>query len=237
MAKNNTSLVKTGISGFDRLVEGGFPRGKSILLSGTPGTGKTIFALQYLYNGAVKYNEKGLYVSFEEKTSNLQSQAMQFNWDFEKLEEQGMVKLLSIPPTTIKETTPQDILNLVKRENFQRVVIDSLSALSINVPTTYSKISDVTDFAIKRFIYHFITNLRQMQDITPLLISQTADGELSRDGVSEFVCDGIIRIEYEALGGEFSRHLQVRKMREVHNNEELHSVEISKNGIVLHEFK
>jgi len=52
--------VKTGIKGFDTLVEGGLPKGKIILLSGTPGTCKTIFALQFLHNGAVKFNEKGV---------------------------------------------------------------------------------------------------------------------------------------------------------------------------------
>lgn len=59
--------VATGIKGFDNLIEGGFPKGSAILLSGTPATGKTIFALEYLVNGARKFNERGLYVTFEEK--------------------------------------------------------------------------------------------------------------------------------------------------------------------------
>jgi len=59
--------VQTGIKGFDGLIEGGFPKSSAILLSGTPATGKTIFALQYLVNGIEKFNEKGIYITFEEK--------------------------------------------------------------------------------------------------------------------------------------------------------------------------
>ena len=70
--------VKVGIEGFDVLVQGGFPRGKIVLLSGTAGTGKTIFALQYLYKGAHEFNEPGLYITFEEGSENLKNQALQF---------------------------------------------------------------------------------------------------------------------------------------------------------------
>ena len=83
--------VKTGITGFDELVEGGFPKGKCILLSGTPGTGKTIFSLQYIYNGAKRFKEKSLYISFEENKEHLFSQAKKFGWDLEKLENEKKV--------------------------------------------------------------------------------------------------------------------------------------------------
>jgi len=58
---------KTGIKGFDELVQGGFPEGSSTLITGSPGTGKSIFGLQYIYNGAVKYKERGLYLTFEQR--------------------------------------------------------------------------------------------------------------------------------------------------------------------------
>ena len=58
--------IETGIIGFDGLIKGGFPIASTVLLTGSPGTGKTIFGLQYLYNGALKFREKGLYVTFEQ---------------------------------------------------------------------------------------------------------------------------------------------------------------------------
>ena len=230
--------VKTGIKGFDKLVEGGFPKGKIVLLSGTPGTSKTIFALQFLYNGATQFNENGLYVSFEEREQSLKSQALQFGWEFDKLEKANKVKILSIPANSIKETTAFEIISLAKKNSVKRLVIDSLSTLSINTPTTYSKVTDLTEISIKRFMYTFINDLRDIRDgVTSLLISQTVEGQLSRDIVSEFICDGIIHINYETLGGKYSRTLTIRKMRETKNDEDVHPVEITPRGLVVHKFE
>lgn len=230
--------VKTGIKGFDKLVEGGFPKGKIVLLSGTPGTSKTIFALQFLYNGATRFNENGLYVSFEEREQSLKSQALQFGWDFGRLEKSNKARIVSIPANGIKEATAFEIISMAKKNSVKRLVIDSLSTLSINTPTTYSKVTDLTEISIKRFMYTFINDLRDAgSDVTTLLISQTADGQLSRDTVSEFICDGIVLIKYESIGGEYSRNLSVRKMRETDNDEDIHPLEIGKNGIVVHSLK
>lgn len=230
--------VKTGIKGFDKLVDGGFPRGKSILLSGTPGTCKTIFALQFLHNGAVESKEKGLYISFEERAQSLKNQALQFGWDFDRLEKNGMVKIISIPPKSIKESTAAEIIKMANEGNVKRLVVDSLSVLSINAPTTYTKVSELTNISIKRFMYRFINDLRDSNSsITSLLISQTTNGQLSRDTVSEFICDGIIHISYESLGGDYSRSLIIRKMRETNNDEDIHPLEIGKNGLIVHDLK
>lgn len=74
-----------------------------------------------------------------------------------------------------------------------------------------------------------------MEDVTALLISQAADNKsIMLDSVSEFVCDGIIRIMYESLGGAYSRSLSVRKMRQVKNEEDVHPLEISDQGLIVH---
>jgi KaiC/GvpD/RAD55 family RecA-like ATPase len=225
--------IKTNIKGFDNLLEGGFPKGRNILLSGTPGTGKTIFALQYLYNGAKDFNEKGLYVTFEEGAEDLKKQAKLFGWDLEKLEKQSKIKILGISPGDIKESTARDIVKIIERNKYERLVIDSLSALAINTPNTFGAVTEITEIFIKRFMYHFINDL-QGTHATTLLISQTQKGQLSSDEVSEFICDGVIHIKYESLGGEFSRHLHIRKMRETKNDEDIHPLEITKKGIVIH---
>lgn len=226
--------TRTGIPGFDNLIDGGFLKGKIVLLSGSPGTCKSIFALQYLYNGATQFQEKGLYISFEEKERNLKSQAAQFGWDFQKLEKEKMVKIISIHPSSIKETTINDIMKIVEENKVTRLIIDSLSALAINTPTTYTKVTDLTEIAIQRFMYLFINNLKELKQVTTLLITQTNHGMLSRDTVSEFICDGLVIFSYETIGGGFSRSLLVRKMRETNNDDAYHPLEINENGLKVH---
>ncbi|MDP2749349.1 MAG: ATPase domain-containing protein, partial [Nanoarchaeota archaeon] len=201
--------IKTGIKGFDELNEGGFPKGSTILICGMPGTGKTIFALQYLFNGAAKFNEKCLYVSFEEEKRHLIEQAMQFGWDIEKLEKKGLFKMVNIDSKNIDNDTIQDICDVIMKNNITRVVIDSLSTLSINTPAVHTKISELGNFAVKRFLYSFISSIRTL-GVTSMLISQTSDEKsLSTDGISEFLCDGIIHISFESMGGAYSRSLSV----------------------------
>ncbi len=230
--------IKTGIKGFDELIKGGFPKGSTILLSGTPGTGKTIFALEYLYNGATKFNENGLYVTFEEKKDNLKAQAKQFGWNLDQLEKSGKLRVLHIPTSSISKNTVKDVIERANQFKAKRLVIDSLSTLSINTPTTYTNVNEMNEYTIKRFIYTFIDELKQLKSITSLLISQVTDEKrLSRDTISEFICDGIVYIIYESMGGEFSRSLIVRKMRQVKNDEDVHPLEISKKGLVVHSIK
>lgn len=244
--------VKTGIRGFDKLVQGGFPINASVLVVGGPGSGKTIFGTEYLVRGASVYKEKGLYVTFEQRADDLRKQARQFGWDLKNLENSGMLKIMSIPVESITKRTISEIKETVKKENIKRLVVDSLSTLVVNAPiyTNPSELSVeqavgdnvifsppiIGDYVVKRFIYNFIEGLRDLK-CTNLLIGEASQtGEtLSRDTLSEFACDGVITITFESLGGEFSRSLIVRKMRRTKNNEDLHPMEIGKNGITVHD--
>lgn len=93
--------VPTGIEGLDELIEGGFPRGSLILLAGNPGTGKTIFGMQFLYRGAKNYGEKGIYVSFSESKEVI-SHNMSKVFGFEIKEKNEDVKILDLTTVTEK---------------------------------------------------------------------------------------------------------------------------------------
>ncbi len=249
--KTGVERIPTGIAGFDELIEGGFPHGSSNLIAGAPGTGKTIFTIQYLVNGIEKYGEKGIFVTFEQKADAIRQQALQFGWDLEKYEKAGKLKIISIPIDNISENTIHDIRIRVTSEKIKRLVIDSLSTLVVNAPLqTNLSIMNIKkvledkivltqpilgDYVFKKFIYNFIDNLRGL-DCTTLLIGETGgqDGFITRDTISEFACDGVIVINYESLGGNYSRSLIVRKMRQTKNDEDVHPVEIGKKGIVVH---
>jgi len=252
MNKNSGDRVPTGIPGFDDLIGGGFPNGASILVCGGPGTGKTIFCVQYLINGAKDYGEKGLLVTFEQRKEDVINQAKQFGWDLEKIEKEGKISIMAIPVSKLTRKTIEEIKEKVKKENIKRLVIDSLSTLIINAPIySMSKEMSVEDvvgdnvmfsppiigeYFTQKFLYSFIDELRNLSLCTTLLIGEADQSGkyISRDTLSEFACDGIILINFESMGGEYSRSLIVRKMRQTKNDEDVHPMEISKEGIKIH---
>lgn len=254
ISKPSSERVPTGIKGFDELVEGGFPKGSSILICGGPGTGKTIFSSEFLLHGAKDFNEKGLYVTFEQRAEAVKEQAKQFGWNIDELEKKGMIKVMSVPAANIKKTIIKDIKDIIKKEGIKRLVVDSLSTLVVNAPIYVEPhelaVQDVVgenvifsppvigDYIVKRFIYDFIDSLREL-DCTTLLVTEAANGGeyLTRDTLSEFVCDGVVLISFESMGGNYSRSLIVRKMRGTKNNEDVHPVEMSKTGIIIHKIE
>ena len=139
--------TKTGIKGFDKLVDGGFPFNSTILLAGQPGTGKTIFALHYIYNGLKIFNEKCAYLTFEENKEDLFGQARQFGWELEKFEKSGALQVFSIKTHEIKKGNIDGLFKKIASSNVKRLVIDSVSSLSIKLPTTYMKLNEVSEFA------------------------------------------------------------------------------------------
>lgn len=227
--------VKTNIPGFDELVEGGFPKGSNVLITGVPGTGKTIFSLEYLHNGATLEKEKGIYFTFEEKREALINQAKQFGWDLEKLEKTGKIKIISIGTEDINKNTVNDMIEIITKTKTKRVIIDSITTLSFLSPHSNGTDGNVNSYSIKKFLYSFLTKFKEIEDLTTIFISQK-DEKISNT-ISEYICDGIINIDYESLGGEYSRNLTIPKMRQTKNNEDLHPMEIGKKGIVVHDLE
>lgn len=251
---NIPQRAKTDIPGFDKLINGGFPRNFNILLAGGPGTGKSIFSMQYLVNGAKKHDEKGLFVSFEQREEQLRSQASQFGWDLLALEKSKKLELMYIPVKKIKKNTINKIKNYVKKNKVKRLVLDSLSTLMINAPI-YSNLSDMSlvdamsnktfysppivgEQVVNKFLYEFIDELRDL-DCTTILIAEAGQPDKTTGEVvlGEYACDGVVKINFESLGGEFSRSMIIRKMRETNNNDDVHPVEIDKKGFVVHKLE
>ncbi len=121
--------VKTGIPGFDGLIEGGIPEGFVVVVTGPPGTGKTTFSLQFLHEG-IKNNEKCIFFSFEENAEQLINQGIRFGWDFGGYIDKGYLEVFGFSRFSTEEII--EIMNIFKPK---RIVFDSLNVFS-----------DVTDF-------------------------------------------------------------------------------------------
>lgn len=131
---NGSSIdrVATGVEGFDELIEGGFIRGSNVLMTGVPGTCKTIFGLEYLYYGALK-GENGLYISLDSDIELLRLQARQFGFDLDALEKAGKIFFMKVPIEKVKFNL-FEMMDKIKNEiNAKRVVFDSLATYAINI--------------------------------------------------------------------------------------------------------
>lgn len=215
--------VKTGVPGFDELVGGGFVPGAAILVSGQSGTGKTVFGLQFLWNGLVK-GEPGLYVSFEETPREIREDALSLGWNFDAFEKKGMCKIDYYDPFEVSDMNVP-LSEEIRRINAKRVVIDSVSVFAMHLGDAAR---------IRKRIYKLIETLKRT-GATILLLSETLEDSknFSRFGIEEFVADGVISLSCVESEGIFSRFLAVRKMRRSNHTHEMHPFEIGKNGLEL----
>jgi circadian clock protein KaiC len=97
-ALSSVQKLPTGIEGFDDICQGGLPIGRSTLISGTSGTGKTVFSLNFLYNGIRQFDEPGIFVTFEESPLDILRNAASFGWNLQEMVEQDKLFLLDASP-------------------------------------------------------------------------------------------------------------------------------------------
>ncbi len=234
--------IATGIKGLDELLEGGIPKGRSILIAGACGTGKSIFGMQFIYNGAKKYSEPGIYVTLDERPELLREDMLMLGWDIRKLEDANMLHIIdgsvakigmpseeefSMPATGFDvDKLLLEIMRTSKRIGAKRVVIDSIPALGLN----FRDENEIRAAILK------LSYLLMKIGVTTLLTSEANEGENSygKYGIEEYVVDGVVVLHYLGAGTRSNRTLHIRKMRATRHSEDLHPIEITGDGIVVH---
>ena len=217
--------MPTGIDGLDELLKGGIPRNHSVFLAGPAGSGKTTFTLEFLYKGAKNHDENGLYVSFEETKEQLIGD-LPFDWEFQKYIDDGTINIMKYDPYQY-----EDIIDLirssVKENNAKRVVVDSLTALSLYV----DNIKDV-----RKLILDMNETLRKL-NCTTIYTGEIKTGhpeEVSRYGVEEFIADGVIILKLSEEGTELSNKILVRKMRGTDHDKGEHPFKFEDFGLKVY---
>jgi KaiC/GvpD/RAD55 family RecA-like ATPase len=219
--------VNTGVPGLDEIMHGGIPTGNTVLITGTAGTGKTILGSQFAFMGAKKFKEPSVYLSFEEPPESIKRNSLNFGWDFSPLEKEEQFSFVRYDPYHVDEV-PTLLESMIREINAKRVVIDSVSSLSF-----FMGERDHPDF--RRTLLQISYVLSKMK-CTSMLISEIVPGSsrLSRNGVEEFIVDGVIVLYYKRVNSSFSRAIQVWKMRGSDHSEKLHPYKIGKNGIEVY---
>ncbi len=244
--------TKFGIQGLDKALMGGIPEGSIVLISGGAGTGKSTLSIQFLANGAQLFGEKGLYISTEQNEEELRKHAHSFGWDLKSLEEKNLLKIIYFDITHGNDFL-QMINTAVKDFKPKRITIDSMTTLTdsliigglkedsafslVQVAETVSPIPRTEQIIAKSILYKLISILRTYE-ITTLLTSELYEDSksLSADGISEFICDGIIVMHYLGIGGSDTRSVEIRKLRYSDHTKSYLPYEIATDkGIVVHE--
>lgn len=230
--------VKTGIPGMDEILHGGVPERNVVLLSGGPGTGKTIFSQQFLWNG-LQMGEPGIYVALEEHPVQVRQNMAQFGWDVRPYEEQGMFAMVDAFTAGIGKSKEYekyivhdltdirefiDVLRqAIKDINAKRAVVDSVTTLYINKP------------AMARSIILQLKRVLAGTGCTSIFVSQISVGERGFGGPGvEHGVDGIIRLDLDEIDGELKRSLIVWKMRGTSHSMRRHPFEITDKGITVY---
>jgi len=234
--------VRTGIPELDALLQGGIPQHTTTLVSGPPGSGKTILCYQFLYQG-LKDGDRCLFLTLDKKVEGLLTQAKELGIDFKPYIEKNQVKFLflNINKKLIYETMTNEILS----ENYDRIVLDSVTPLAempiylknqefsnndINIINPEEFTTDV-HFPVRRLHLHYIMNALETAQCTAYVTSELPVGSssLSRDGLSEFLADGVITLALDPTMDR--RKLSVVKMRSTKHTLKPQDIEIAKGGI------
>ena len=220
--------TKSGIEGLDEILNGGIPTGASVLVAGGPGTGKSILSLQFLYNGAVQFKEPGILITFETTQKNIRWMMDSFGWDLESLQDENMLKIYSIKPTSPEafiQRIDKEILGieaLAHEMGAKRLVIDSTTALGVWLESP----------AIIRYrLFDLIERLKNL-GTTSLLTAEVGSTEasaLSAFGVEEFITDGVLPLFYKPP----NRSIFVRKMRGTKHSQKIHPITIDEKGFTI----
>jgi KaiC domain protein len=229
--------VVTNIPGLDEILNGGIPERNVVLVSGGPGTGKTILSQQFLWNG-LQMGEAGIYVALEEHPVQIRQNMAQFGWNVKPFEDKGLFALVDAFTAGIgraKEYEKYVVTDLgdigelidvlsqaIKEMNAKRVVVDSVTSLYIDKPS------------VARGIILKLKRVLAGLGCTTFFVSQISVGERGFGGPGvEHGVDGIIRLDLDEVNGELKRSLIVWKMRGTSHSMKRHPFEITDKGIVV----
>jgi KaiC/GvpD/RAD55 family RecA-like ATPase len=238
--------VLSGIKGLDEILGGGFPKGRTILVVGSPGSGKTIFALQFLRAGA-SAGERSIYITFDEKPEQVKENVLEFGWDLDKLEAEGKIlfvdatpfrRMRAIPvasseghePLPLYEGMPEltldGLIETVKRlaeeEGVTRLAVDPITSLSLRYQSPVKR---------RRAMLKLFDALSST-GATCLVTSEMRTSMLSRKfQLEEFLSQGVVLLRTGIHEGNVVRAIQIEKMRGIAHDTQLRPYLIGRNGI------
>jgi circadian clock protein KaiC len=228
--------LPTGIPSFDLIADGGLPKNRTTLVSGTAGSGKTVFGVQFLAAGIRDAGESGVFVTFEEPPADVRANMRGFGWDIEQWERDGKFAFVDASPDPdhdIIESGSYDLAallarieNAVRRVQAKRVTVDSLGAI-------FTQFADQS--IVRRELFRIASALKRM-GVTAVLTAERTDdyGAIARFGVEEFIADNVMVLRNVLDEEKRRRTIEILKFRGTpHQKGEFPFTIVSEGGIIV----
>ena len=228
--------LPTGISSFDLIARGGLPERRTTLISGTAGSGKTVFAVQFLVAGIETNGDPGVFVTFEESAADIRSNMQSFGWDLERLEREGKLAFVDASPDPTVETVESGqfdlgallarVENAMKRVGAKRVAVDSLGAV-------FTQFADQS--VVRRELFRIAWALKAA-GVTAILTAERTEeyGPVARFGVEEFIADNVMVLRNGLEDENRRRTIEIIKFRGTdHHKGEVPFTIVANEGFVV----
>jgi circadian clock protein KaiC len=210
---SSATVEKTpsGIAGFDQITDGGLPKGRATLVCGGPGSGKTIFATEFLVRGAA-LGEPGVFIAFEESVADLTLNVASLGFDLARLQEQKLlaVDFVQLDPAEIEEAGGYSLDGLFVR---LEQAIDSVGAKRVAIDTLEVLFSTLKDNAVVRAETHRLFRFLKARGVTAVVTAEAGESTLTRQGLEEYVSDCVVALGQHVLDQSATRFLRVIKYR------------------------
>jgi len=204
--------ARTGVEGLDEVTGGGLPAGRPTLVCGSAGCGKTLLALQFLVNGATRFGEPGVFMCFEETRRELAENARSLGYDLDRLERRKrlLVDYVRVERSEIDETGEYDLGGLFVRLGH---AIDTLGAKRVVLDTIESLFSGFSNASILRAELRRLFRWLKDKGVTAVITGERGDGQLTRQGLEEYVSDCVILLDHRVDEQRSTRRLRIVKYR------------------------
>ena len=204
--------ARTGISGLDEVTFGGLPAGRPTLICGGPGCGKTLLATTFLVNGAVMFNEPGVFVSFEETSDDLIKNVASLGYDLGALVAQKKIAIdfVRVERSEIEETGEYDLEGLFVRLDY---AIKSVGAKRVVLDTLEMLFAGLGDTQILRAEIRRLFAWLKQRDVTAIITAEQGEGAMTRYGIEEYVSDCVFLLDNRVSDQITTRRLRVVKYR------------------------
>ncbi len=237
MAKKKHDVVvfekcPTGITGLDEITKGGLPKGRPTLICGGAGSGKTLFAMEFLVRGAIDYGEPGVFMTFEETPEDLAKNFISLGFGINDMVSRGLIAMdhIYIDRSEVQETGEYDLEGLFIRLGY---AIDSIGAKRVVLDTIESLFAGLSNIPILRAELRRLFNWLKERGVTAVITGERGEKLLTRYGLEEYVADCVILLDFRIQEQLSTRRLRIVKYRGSSHSSDEYPFLIDESGLSI----